>query len=127
MKVLKDLLYTKDHEWIKVDGNKAYVGVADYAQDQLGDIVYVELPDVDDEFEIEEAFGAVESVKAAADIYMPVGGKVLEINEALEDDPSLLNQDPYENWMILIELSDASQADDLMNAKDYEKYLEEEA
>lgn len=127
MKVLKDLLYTKDHEWIKVDGNKAYVGVADYAQDQLGDIVYVELPDVDDGFEIEEAFGAVESVKAAADIYMPVGGKVLEINEALEDDPSLLNQDPYENWMILIELSDASQADDLMNAKDYEKYLEEEA
>ncbi|WP_352405140.1 glycine cleavage system protein GcvH [Sporanaerobacter acetigenes] len=127
MKVLKDLLYTKDHEWIKVDGNKAYVGVADYAQEQLGDIVYVELPDVDDGFEIEEAFGAVESVKAAADIYMPVGGKVLEINEALEDDPSLLNQDPYENWMILIELSDVSQLDDLMNAKDYEKYLEEEA
>ncbi|WP_416197376.1 MAG: glycine cleavage system protein GcvH [Sporanaerobacter sp.] len=127
MRVLKDLLYTKDHEWIKVDGNKAYVGVADYAQEQLGDIVYVELPDVDDEFEIEEAFGAVESVKAAADIYMPVSGKVLEINEALEDDPSLLNQDPYENWMILIELSDASQLDDLMNAKDYEKYLEEEA
>ena len=75
MRVLKDLLYTKDHEWIKVDGNKAYVGVADYAQEQLGDIVYVELPDVDDEFEIEEAFGAVESVKAAADIYMPVSGR----------------------------------------------------
>lgn len=126
MKAMKGLLYTKDHEWIKVEGNKAYVGVADYAQAQLGDIVYVELPSVDDEIEKEEAFAAVESVKAAADIYMPVDGKVIEINEALEDEPNLLNEDPYENWMIMIELSDISQLDDLMNTEEYEKYLEEE-
>lgn len=126
MKVSKGLLYTKDHEWIKVDGNKAYVGVADYAQAQLGDIVYVELPSVDDELEREESFAAVESVKAAADIYMPVDGKVLEVNEALEDEPNLLNEDPYDNWMILVEISNPSQLDDLMNAEDYEKYLEEE-
>ncbi len=126
MKAMKGLLYTKDHEWIKVEGNKAYVGVADYAQAQLGDIVYVELPSVDDEIEKEEAFAAVESVKAAADIYMPVDGKVIEINEALEDEPNLLNEDPYENWMIKIELSDTSQLDDLMNTEEYEKYLEEE-
>lgn len=126
MKVLKNLLYTKDHEWIKVEGNKAYVGVADYAQAQLGDIVYVELPSVDDELEKEEAFAAVESVKAAADIFMPVDGKVIEINETLEDEPNVLNEDPYENWMILIELSDLSQLDDLMNTEEYEKYLEEE-
>lgn len=126
MKAMKGLLYTKDHEWIKVEGNKAYVGVADYAQAQLGDIVYVELPSVDDEIEKEEAFAAVESVKAAADIYMPVDGKVIEINEALEDEPNLLNEDPYENWMIMIELSDTSQLDDLMNTEEYEKYLEEE-
>jgi len=126
MKVMKGLLYTKDHEWIKVDGNKAYVGVADYAQSQLGDIVYVELPSVDDELEKEDAFAAVESVKAAADIYMPVSGKVIETNEALEDEPNLLNEDPYENWMIMIELSDTSELDDLMNSEDYEKYLAEE-
>ena len=126
MKVLKNLLYTKDHEWIKVEGNKAYVGVADYAQAQLGDIVYVELPSVDDELEKEEAFAAVESVKAAADIFMPVDGKLIEINQTLEDEPNVLNEDPYENWMILIELSDLSQLDDLMNTEEYEKYLEEE-
>lgn len=126
MTVSKNLLYTKDHEWIKVDGNKAYVGIAEYAQAQLGDIVFVELPSIDDEIEREEAFAAVESVKAAADIFMPVDGKVTEINEALEDEPNLLNEDPYENWMIMIELSDPSQVDDLMNSEEYEKYLEEE-
>lgn len=127
MKVVKGLFYTEDHEWIKVDGEEAYVGVADYAQDSLGDIVYVELPEVDDEFDKEEAFSAVESVKAAADIYMPVAGKVIETNEELLDDPALLNQDPYENWMIKIELTDKSQLDDLMTSEDYEKFLDEEA
>ena len=127
MKVVKGLFYTEDHEWIKVDGEEAYVGVADYAQDSLGDIVYVELPEVDDEFDKEEAFSAVESVKAAADIYMPVAGKVIEVNEELLDDPALLNQDPYENWMIKIELTDKSQIDDLMTSEDYEKFLDEEA
>ena len=126
MKVLKDLYYTKDHEWIKVEGNEGYIGLTDYAQDQLGDIVYVELPEVDDEFEKEEAFSAVESVKAASDVYMPVDGKILEINEALLDEPALLNEDPYENWIVKIEILDKSQLDELMTSEEYEKYLEEE-
>ncbi|MCB5558941.1 glycine cleavage system protein GcvH [Anaerosalibacter bizertensis] len=126
MKVLEGLLYTRDHEWIKVEGDKAYIGVTDYAQDSLGDIVYVELPDIDDEFEMEDSFAVVESVKAAADIYIPVDGRVLEINEELEDDPSLVNEDPYENWMILVELEDKSQLDELMDHEEYEKFLEEE-
>jgi glycine cleavage system H protein len=127
MKVVKGLYYTEDHEWIKVDGDEAYIGVADYAQDALGDIVYVELPEVDDEIAKEEAFSAVESVKAAADIYMPVDGKVIEVNEEIIDDPALLNQDPYENWMIKIEVTDKSQLDDLMTSEEYEKFLNEEA
>lgn len=126
MKILEDLLYTNDHEWLKVEEDKAYIGITDYAQDALGDIVYVELPEIDDEFEMEEAFAVVESVKAAADIYIPVDGRVLEINEDLEDDPSLVNEDPYENWMIAVELEDKSQLDELMNSGEYEKFLEEE-
>jgi glycine cleavage system H protein len=126
MKVLKDLYYTKDHEWIKVEGNEGYIGLTDYAQDQLGDIVYVELPEVDNEFEKEEAFSAVESVKAASDVYMPVDGKILEVNEALLDEPALLNEDPYENWIVKIEILDKSQLDELMTSEEYEKYLEEE-
>ena len=125
MKVLKDLYYTEDHEWLKVEGEEAYIGLADFAQDSLGDIVYVELPEVDDEFEKEEGFSAVESVKAAADVFMPVDGKIVEINEELLDDPALLNQDPYENWIVKIEMSDKAQLDDLMTAEEYEKFLEE--
>ncbi len=127
MKVVKGLFYTEDHEWVKVDGEEALVGIADYAQDSLGDIVYVELPEIDDEFGKEEAFSAVESVKAAADIYMPIDGKVIEVNEELLDDPALLNQDPYENWIIKIEIIDKSQLDDLMTSEEYEKFLDEEA
>lgn len=126
MKVLEGLYYTKDHEWVKVEGNEGYIGLTDYAQDQLGDIVYVELPEVDDEFEKEEAFSAVESVKAASDVYMPVDGKILEVNEALLDEPALLNEDPYENWIVKIEILDKSQLDELMTSEEYEKYLEEE-
>jgi glycine cleavage system H protein len=125
MKVVKDLFYTEDHEWVKVEGEEAYVGLADFAQDSLGDIVYVELPEVDDEFEKEEGFSAVESVKAAADVYMPVDGVIVEINEELLDDPALINQDPYENWIVKIEMKDKAQLDDLMTAEDYEKFLEE--
>ena len=125
MKVLKDLYYTEDHEWLKVEGEEAYIGLADFAQDSLGDIVYVELPEVDDEFEKEEGFSAVESVKAASDVFMPVDGKIIEINEELLDDPALLNQDPYENWIVKIEMSDKAQLDDLMTAEEYEKFLEE--
>ena len=126
MKVMKDLYYTKDHEWVKVEGDLAFVGIADFAQSSLGDIVYVELPEVDDEFDKEEAFGAVESVKAASDVFMPIGGKVVEVNEELIDDPALLNSDPYENWMIKIEIKDKAELDELMTSEEYEKFLDEE-
>lgn len=126
MKVKKGLYYTKDHEWLKVDGEEAYVGLADYAQDHLGDIVYVELPEIDDEFGKEEAFSAVESVKAAADVYMPVSGKIVEVNEALLDEPALINEDPYENWIVKIEITDKSELDELMTSEEYEKFLAEE-
>lgn len=126
MKVIEGLYYTNDHEWLKVDGDEAYVGLSDYAQDQLGDIVYVELPEVDDEFAKEEVFSAVESVKAAADVFMPVDGKIVAVNEELLDDPALLNQDPYEAWIVKIELTDKSQLDELMTSDEYEKFLDEE-
>ncbi|MCF6465300.1 glycine cleavage system protein GcvH [Clostridium sp. Cult2] len=126
MKVLGGLYYTNDHEWLKIDGDEAYIGLSDFAQDQLGDIVYVELPEVDDEFAKEEVFSAVESVKAAADVYMPVDGKIVAVNEELLDDPALLNQDPYESWIVKIELTDKSQLDELMTSDEYEKFLDEE-
>jgi len=126
MKVVKDLYYSNDHEWVKVEGEEAYIGISDYAQEHLGDIVYVELPEVDDELAKEDAFSAVESVKAAADVYIPVSGKVVAVNEALIDDPALLNTDPYENWIIKVELSDKSQLEELMTSEDYEKFLAEE-
>lgn len=126
MKVAKDLYYTNDHEWLKVDGDEAYIGLSDFAQDSLGDIVYVELPEVDDEFDKDDVFSAVESVKAASDVFMPVDGKITEINENLLDSPELLNEDSYENWIIKIEISDKSQLDDLMSSDEYEKFLDEE-
>lgn len=126
MKVVKDLMYTNDHEWVKVVGNEAYIGITDFAQNQLGDIVYVELPEIDDELEIEDSFSAIESVKAAADVYMPVSGRVVEVNEALLDDPALINTDPYDNWIAKVELSDKSQLDDLMTSEEYENFLTEE-
>lgn len=126
MKVMKDYFYTEDHEWIKVEGNVGTVGMADYAQDSLGDIVYVELPEEDDELEKGEDFAAVESVKAASDVYMPVGGKVIEVNEALMDEPELLNADAYENWMIKIEIADEEELKELMTSEEYEKFLAEE-
>ncbi len=126
MKIEKDLYYTKDHEWLKLDGEEALVGLSDHAQEALGDIVYVELPEVDEEFGAEEEFGAVESVKAAADVYMPVGGVVLEVNEELLDAPEMVNETPYEAWMIRIAISDEGELENLMNAAEYETYLESE-
>ncbi len=127
MKVLKNLHYTRDHEWIKIlGGGKAMIGITDHAQKELGDIVYVELPEVEDEFDAEESFGTVESVKAASDLYMPVGGSIIAANEELEDAPELLNQDPYENWIIQIQISDESQLEGLMSGEEYEKYCAEE-
>lgn len=126
MKVMKDLFYTEDHEWVKVDGDMATIGMADFAQEQLGDIVYVELPEVGDEIDKGEDFAAVESVKAASDVYMPVGGKVVEVNEDLIDEPELLNKDAYANWMIKIEMTDKDEVNDLMTSEVYEKFIAEE-
>lgn len=127
MKVLDELKYTKDHEWIRIEGNKAYIGITDYAQDELGDIVFVDLPEVDDEMNVGDVLGAVESVKAASDIYAPVSGRVLEINEELDNDPEKINDAPYEAWMAIIEISDPSELDDLLDAAVYQKFCKEEA
>ena len=121
-KVIEGLYYTESHEYVKVDGNFGTIGITDYAQHALGNVVYVDMPDVDDEVEAGEEFGAVESVKAASDLNSPVSGKVIEINEALEDKPELINQDAFANWIIKVELSDKSQLDDLMDAKAYEEF-----
>lgn len=121
MKVLNELLYTKDHEWIKVDGDRAYVGITDFAQDSLGDIVFVELPEVETELSKEDAFGVVESVKAASDLYIPVSGKVIEVNEDLIDNPEKVNEDAYKNWMLIVELSDKSELDELLKSEQYEE------
>ncbi len=126
MKILKELLYTKDHEWVKVEGNKAYLGITDFAQNALGAIVYIELPEVDAQFSAGDAFAVIESVKAASDVYIPIDGKVLEINEAIVDDPALVNSDPYENWMTVIEITDASQLDGLLKAEVYEELCSKE-
>jgi glycine cleavage system H protein len=126
MKVLKDLLYTEDHEWIKVEGDRAYIGITDFAQHALGDIVYVELPGVGNEYSLGDAFSVVESVKAASDVYIPVDGRIVEVNEKLSDDPALLNQDPYENWMALVDVLDQAQIDKLMNASQYEEFCSRE-
>ncbi|MDO5096770.1 MAG: glycine cleavage system protein GcvH [Peptostreptococcaceae bacterium] len=126
MRVEQGLLYTKDHEWIKVEGNVGYVGVTDFAQSHLGDIVYVELPEVGDEIGKEDAFASVESVKTAADVNMPASGKVEEVNEALNDDPALINADCYANWMVKIAISDPGELDSLMSPEAYEEFASKE-
>ena len=123
-KVIEGLFYSESHEYVKVEGNVGYIGISDYAQHALGNVVYVDMPDVDDEIEVGEEFGAGESVKAASDLFAPVSGKVIEVNEALDDQPELINQDPYENWIIKVELSDKSQLDELMDAKAYATFCE---
>ncbi len=124
MKVLDGLYYSQDHEWVRVDGGMAYIGISDYAQHELGDIVYVELPDEDDTFEKGEALGVIESVKAASDVLIPVSGRVVEINDTLEDAPEKVNEDAFEAWLIKIELSDEKELEDLMDAKTYEGFIE---
>ena len=121
-KVIEGYLYSEDHEFVKVEGDEAYVGISDFAQDSLGNIVYVDMPEVDDEVSAGEDFGAVESVKAASDLISPVSGKVIEVNEALEDQPELINKDAFGNWIIKVELSDKSELDNLMDAKAYEEF-----
>ena len=121
-KVIEGLYYSESHEYVKVEGDCAFIGITDYAQHALGNVVYVDLPEVDDEVTAGEEFGAVESVKAASDIIAPVSGTVVEVNDALDDQPELLNQDAYENWLIKVELSDKSELDALMDAKAYEEF-----
>jgi glycine cleavage system H protein len=125
-KIVEGLYYTNHHDWVKVEGDKAYIGATDYAQHALGDIVYVELPEVDDEFGVEESYGVIESVKAATDVYMPVNGKIVEINEELEDAPESINEDPYGKWLVVVEMSDKSDLDNLMDASAYEAFCSKE-
>ena len=119
-KTVEGLYYSESHEWVKVEGNVAVVGITDFAQHAMGDLSYVDMPEVDDEFEAGEEFGAVESVKAASDLFSPVTGTVVEINEELEDSPELLNQDAFANWIIKVEMSDPSELESLMDAAAYE-------
>ncbi|WP_024992331.1 glycine cleavage system protein GcvH [Hoylesella pleuritidis] len=121
-KFMEGLYYSESHEYVRVEGDQAYIGITDFAQNALGNIVYVDMPDIDDELESGDDFGAVESVKAASDMTLPVSGTVIEINEALEDHPELINQDAFANWIIKIKLSDKTELDELMNAKDYEAF-----
>ena len=125
-KVIEGLFYSESHEYVKVEGDFAYVGITDYAQHSLGNVVYVDMPEVDDEVEADEDFGAVESVKAASDLISPVSGTVVEVNEALEDKPELLNEDAFENWIMKVQLSDKSELDALMDATAYEELCNKE-
>ncbi|MBR1449661.1 MAG: glycine cleavage system protein GcvH [Prevotella sp.] len=121
-KVIEGLYYSESHEYVRVEGNTGYIGISDYAQNALGNVVYVDMPEVDDEVEAGSEFGAVESVKAASDLIAPVSGMVVEVNEALDDQPELVNQDPYENWIIKVELSDKAELNNLMDAQAYEAF-----
>lgn len=126
MKLLKDLFYSSDHEWVRVEGNNAYIGISDYAQHSLGDIVFVELAEVDTVFNSGDAFGVVESVKAASDMFIPLTGKVLEVNEKVVDNPELVNEDCYENWMIVIEIANKEELNEFMNEEQYNEYCSKE-
>ena len=121
-KVIEGLYYSESHEYVRVEGDFGFIGITDFAQHALGNVVYVDLPEVDDEVEAGEEFGAVESVKAASDLISPVSGTVVEVNEALDDQPELINQDAYENWIIKVEMSDKTELDNLMDAKAYEEF-----
>lgn len=124
MNVPAELKYTKDHEWIKVDGDVITVGITDFAQGELGDIVYVEVETLDETLEVEEVFGTVEAVKTVSDLFLPVSGEIIEFNEKLEDEPELVNTDPYgEGWMIKVKCSDTSQFDALLSSDDYKAIL----
>ena len=124
-KILDDLRYADSHEWVKLEGDIATVGITDYAQHALGNIVYVDMPEVGDEVTKGEEFGAVESVKAASDLIAPISGEVVEVNEALEDEPELVNADAFGNWIMKVRVSDPAEIDDLLDAKGYAAICEE--
>ncbi len=121
-KVIEGLYYSESHEYVKIEGEYGYIGITDYAQNALGNVVYVDMPDVDDDIEAGEEFGAVESVKAASDLIAPVSGTVVEVNDKLEDSPELLNQDAYGNWIVKVKLTDTGDIDNLMDAAAYEEF-----
>lgn len=125
-KTIEGLFYSESHEWVKVDGETAIIGISDHAQQAMGNIVYVDMPEEEDEVTADEDFGAVESVKAASDIISPVSGVVVEVNEALADAPELLNKDAYENWIIKVKMDDPEELKNLMDAAAYEKFCENE-
>ena len=124
-KIIEGLYYSESHEYVRVEGEFGYIGITDYAQHELGNVVYVDMPEVDDEVEAGEEFGAVESVKAASDLISPVSGVVVEVNAALEDEPGLVNKDAFENWIIKVKLSDPGELDDLMTAETYKALIGE--
>ncbi|HLS20809.1 MAG TPA: glycine cleavage system protein GcvH [Bacillota bacterium] len=127
MNLPEELKYSKEHEWVRQEGNKVYIGITDFAQSELGDIVFVELPEEGDEVEADESFGSVESVKTVSELYSPVTGTVVEVNEELEDSPEYVNDSPYEDaWMIVVELSDESELDNLLTADEYKAFVEED-
>ncbi|WP_077327892.1 glycine cleavage system protein GcvH [Virgibacillus siamensis] len=127
MSLPKDLLYSEEHEWIKKEDGKVRIGITDFAQSELGDIVFVELPETGDEIEVDEPFGSVESVKTVSELYAPISGKVVEINEELEDSPEFVNESPYEKaWMVVVEPSDESEIDKLLSAEKYEEIVDED-
>jgi len=123
-KVIEGLYYSESHEYVRVEGDYGFIGITDYAQNALGNVVYVDLPEVDDEVTAGEEFGAVESVKAASDLMSPVSGTIVEVNDALDDQPELVNQDAFANWIIKVEMSDKSELDNLMDAKAYAAFCE---
>ena len=123
-KIVEGLFYTNTHEWVKVEDGFAFIGITDYAQESLGEIVFIELPEEDDSLEKGEELGAIESVKAASDILSPITGTVVEINESLEDEPELLNTDAFTNWIVKVELSDEAELEKLLNAEQYKEICE---
>ena len=124
MNIPSELKYTKDHEWIKIEGDTATVGITDFAQGELGDIVYVEVETLDETLDIEEVFGTVEAVKTVSDLFLPLSGEIVEFNEGLEDEPEKVNSDPYgDGWMIKLKISDTSQIDNLLSAEDYKALI----
>ena len=124
-KIIDGLKYSETHEWVKIEGNIAIIGVTDYAQAEMGDITYVDMPDVDDEVSKDDEFGALESVKASSDLVCPVSGIVVERNDSLEDAPELVNEDAYENWIIKVQMNDDSELEDLMDAEGYKSFIGE--
>jgi len=124
MKILENLKYTKDHEWVKIEGEEAYIGITDFAQNELGDIVFVDIPSEGSNLDQEEVFGSIEAVKTVSDLFMPISGEVLEFNEKIDAEPALINTDPYgDGWIIKVQVANPSEADDLLSAAQYKELI----